>query len=648
MRTMLTMLTSPSSFSPNPTLTRSVPARRRGVLTPTLLLPALLAVLLGGAAPLQAQPRGMQPADQFAIPAVGSTLISPDGAIVLYTVSTTDAGTLRSTTTVFTRPVAGGEATALTDLPAGANDFHFSPESSRLAFFASSDGKNGIWTYDLAAKKAQRVCDYDRSNHFVSKAGNALTWSPDGTQLAFAGTLEPVPPTPDPLVVTRIQYKSRMAFSDNRRSHIYVVPAAGGTPKAITSGEHDEHSIDWSGREIVFLSNREPVPDARLNYDIYAIDAASGAQRQITKTGGVEMDPTVSPDGKWIAYAATTRGITTIDSVAEDAHVWVVPFGGGATRELTKALDRRVSSPRWTADSANVLFSAGDRGRGLIYTVPVAGGRAVPLFERDAQASGFSVSNTDVIVFGMTDARTAREVFTMTAKPGEPKALTSVTHEAVARFQTALPETIRFKSFDGVEVEGWLYPAIGTSGRVGGKSPMILTIHGGPHGMYGYGYAPAFQIMAARGYHVLAINPRGSSGYGQKFSDGTIDNWGGGDYRDLMAGVDAVLKKRTDVDGDRLGVTGGSYGGFMTNWVITQTTRFKAAVSVASVSNLVSFYATSLYQDLVHAEFGGYPWDGDNFAKLWKWSPLAHVRQVTTPTMFQHGELDNDVHITQA
>jgi dipeptidyl aminopeptidase/acylaminoacyl peptidase len=164
--------------------------------------------------------------------------------------------------------------------------------------------------------------------------------------------------------------------------------------------------------------------------------------------------------------------------------------------------------------------------------------------------------------------------------------------------------------------------------------------------MSGWGFNATFQAYAARGYAVLYLNPRGSSGYGQKFSDGTLNEWGGGDYKDLMAGVDEALRRYPWIDSARMGVTGGSYGGFMTNWIITQTPRFKAAVASASVSNLVSFYATSLYQDLIHAEFGGFPWD--NYEQLWQWSPMRYVRQAETPTMFLHGELDNDVHITQA
>ena len=154
------------------------------------------------------------------------------------------------------------------------------------------------------------------------------------------------------------------------------------------------------------------------------------------------------------------------------------------------------------------------------------------------------------------------------------------------------------------------------------------------------------QALAAKGYGVLLINPRGSSGYGQKFADGCVNDWGGGDYRDLMRGVDVALEKFPFLDKDRMGVMGGSYGGYMTNWVVTQTNRFKAAIASASLSNLISFYSTSLYQDLIHAEFNGMPWD--NYDKLWERSPLKHIKNVKTPTMLVHGEADNDVHITQA
>ncbi|MCA1629558.1 MAG: S9 family peptidase [Acidobacteria bacterium] len=251
--------------------------------------------------------------------------------------------------------------------------------------------------------------------------------------------------------------------------------------------------------------------------------------------------------------------------------------------------------------------------------------------------------NFSPLAFTLSDAVTPSEVYLALA-PHLPVLRLSAHNEQLMRGEPFVePEELRFESFDGTRIQGWLMkPA-----RWGGaRAPMILSIHGGPHGMYGYGFNPTFQAYAARGYAVLFINPRGSSGYGQKFSDGTLREWGGGDYKDLMAGVDFALKKFPWLDANRMGVTGGSYGGFMTNWIITQTPRFRAAVSSASVSNLVSFYATSLYQDLIHAEFGGFPWD--DYDLLWRWSPLRYVRDAQTPTLFIHGELDNDVHITQA
>jgi dipeptidyl aminopeptidase/acylaminoacyl peptidase len=253
------------------------------------------------------------------------------------------------------------------------------------------------------------------------------------------------------------------------------------------------------------------------------------------------------------------------------------------------------------------------------------------------------VARTGAIIFGLTTPAAPREIFHFDRGDASPRRLTSLNAERLARWRLSTPAPIRFAGVDGVEVEGWFYPPVDRAGR----APLLLNIHGGPHGMFGYAFDPMMQAYAARGYAVLAINPRGSSGYGQRFADGTLRDWGGLDYQDLMAGVDHVLKTRPDIDPGRLGVTGRSYGGYMTNWVITQTDRFKAAVSVASVANLISFYGTSLYQDLIHAEFGGHPWEGDRYELLWKRSPLAHVQRVRTPTLFVHGEQDNDVHITE-
>ncbi len=580
--------------------------------------------------------------DLLAGKTIGDAQISPDGKTVVFTISENDGKTNQPIARLMSVPAIGGTVSAIAQAPEGAGSLRWSPDGTRLAFIAAKDGKSAIWVLDFPSGAVTRICDYDHSNAFLTKAGNMLAWSPDGTQLAFAGAIEPAQPRPDPLVITRILYKTRTSIWDGRRSHIYVVPANGGAPRAITSGNFDEHSIDWGGdgKEIVFLSNHQPDPDALLNYDIFAVNAASGGARQLTNTPGVEMDPKVSPDGRWIAYTSTTRKLTTIDSVAEDAHVWVVPADGGKGHELNAALDRRSAGALWAPDSKSVIFAAGDHGKVALYRTPIEGGASLPLVNDKAQVGAVSVAKDGTIIFSASTPSVPADLHIL--QGSETGRITSLNDELLKQWELTTPEEISFRSFDGTPVQAWLYPALKPKGR----SPMILSIHGGPHGAFGYAFNPTAQFYAARGYATLAINPRGSSGYGQKFSDGCVNNWGGGDYRDLMAGVDYVLKTHPKIDANRLGVTGGSYGGFMTNWVITQTPRFKAAVAVASLSNLISFYATSMYQDLVHAEFNGYPWD--NFELVWKWSPLAHVKSVTTPTLFLHGEQDNDVHITQA
>jgi len=424
-------------------------------------------------------PAALTPADTVAVRTIGDFAVAPDGSAVLFTVLKSTAQTNRIDVVLMLLRNGQAAPIELRVAAANINTLRWAPDSRRFAFFASDPALGqGLYTMDVTAPEAsgrglKRICSYDRGNSFLSKAGNALSWSPDGARLAFTGTTEPPQRlAPDPLVVTRLQYKARTSLSDNRRSHVFVVASTErSTPKPLTVGEFDNHSIDWGGdgSEIVFLSNREHDPDAALNYDIYAVNASTGALRQITNTPGVEMDPVVSPDGKSIAYVATTRPLTTIDSVAEDAHVFVVPFAGGAPRELNQALDRRSASPAWTPDSGSVIFTAGDHGKVLIYRVPAAGGASKPLFDKNAQVSGLSVARDGTIVFGMTDPVMPRDLYRLAPGSGQPTQLTKTNADLLAQWKLVRPEAISFKSFDGLEVHGWLYPAL--EGR--GKTPMI-------------------------------------------------------------------------------------------------------------------------------------------------------------------------------
>jgi dipeptidyl aminopeptidase/acylaminoacyl peptidase len=502
----------------------------------------------------------------------------------------------------------------------------------------------------------------------------------------------------DPRVITRLQYKSRTAFSDNLRSHIFVADVEKRQLRQLTDGLYYEHSINWSpkGEEIVFVSNHEPDPDRVNNTDLFTVNVNTFAIRQLTKTKGCEWQPAFSPDGDSIAFLATRREITTIDSVAEDSHAFIISTAGGEAREASEGVDRRVSSVKWGRKPDLLYFAVADEGKTCVYEYITSkpGNRASKILESFSQITSLSFSKESNIWSAEVSSSplSPSEVYVNSLPPSFTDHSSPKKRESVSKANETLLANLRLSEMrefhfnnEGVEAQGWVVPPMDSTARLEGelkrlqqtfgdqnprvmalrnqieelkkhnpneKHPVILSIHGGPHGMHGYSFNPTVQALTAHGYAVLLINPRGSSGYGQKFADGCVNDWGGGDYRDLMKGVDEALARFPFLDKDRMGVMGGSYGGYMTNWIVTQTDRFKAAVASASLSNLISFYSTSLYQDLIHAEFNGLPWErgtgGDNYEMLWERSPLKHIKKAKTPLLLIHGEQDNDVHITQA
>ncbi len=672
---------------------------RLGVCAPLRLVTSV-ALTLALAATFAAQTRRpMSAADILRIAAVSDAQISPNGEWIVYTVSSTEGDSTRSSLWLARMqpdqdrnpPTSRPAPTTLEPgqyrdwpevrrqpiqlLPSGwsASSPRWSPDGSQIAFLATRTGQTGIWLTDVSRAIPKFIAPIESTNFFITYAGESFDWAPDSQSIAYisasgevreaqAGSPGGSAPN-DPRVIDRIQYKSRTSFSDNKRTHVWIVDVDRPQPRPLTSGPFYDHAVSFSsdGKEIAFLSNHESDPDANNNSDIFAVNL-QGEVRQITATRGCEFDPNWSPDGKSIAYVATKRDVTTIDSVAEDAHVWVIDAAGGRGRELALKLDRRARSPRWANDGRHIYFLAGNKGETNLWTVKVEGDELREIFPhpdrvesqteqhwrgRSFQISGFSLNSRSAtqVAFVMSDAVHPAEAWTaVLSVPFWIRRISRHNDEFRRALSLSDPTEVTFKSFDGAEIQGWIMKPLGW--RADRKYPLILSVHGGPHGMSGWGFNATFQVYAARGYGVLYLNPRGSSGYGQKFSDGTIGEWGGGDYKDLMAGVDEALQRQTWINPERLGVTGGSYGGFMTNWIITQTPRFKAAVASASLSNLISFYSTSLYQDLIHVEFNGFPWD--NFDLLWQWSPLRYVKQAQTPTLFLHGEQDNDVHITQA
>jgi dipeptidyl aminopeptidase/acylaminoacyl peptidase len=415
----------------------------------------------------------------------------------------------------------------------------------------------------------------------------------------------------------------------------------------LTFGEYDEHSIDWSpdGTEIAFVSNRAPDPDDVHGNDLWAVSVEDGTVRRLTDTPGPEFGPEFSPDGRWIAYTAGVRPVNTRDSPMENDQLWVMPAAGGAANNLSTVLDRRVRDFQWSGDSRLLFFRAENEGSVHLYRVSVGGGPVHSVITDEGEITDFVVSPTlDRIAYRMVARDKAPDIYATSQDGSWRKQLTDLQEPFYENVTFSRAEPFWYESFDGTRVQAWL--AKPNPFSEGQTYPLVLMIHGGPHGAYRHNIDWITQVFAEAGYGVLRINPRGSVGYGQEFADGTLNDWGGGDYRDLMAGVDYVVANSAWVDGERLGVWGYSYGGYMTNWIVTQTDRFKAAVSGGSLSNLISFYGTSLYHLLVETEFPGEVWE--NHDLLWDRSPLKHVANVETPVLLVHGEIDHDVPVTQA
>lgn len=583
---------------------------------------------------------------------VGSPEISPDENFLLYSVTNMDIehNTYQSTLKIF--DFRRNSSFPLID---SAGDPKWSPDGGKISFTGDFGDGYGLYVSPLIVREGkltlspQFVAPIYESDHFLGHPTKKnYAWSPDGRFIAYTSAdpnlCSERKDQNDPLEITRTLYKSRTGFSDNCITRIYLVPSGGGNSKPVTAREYDSHSLSWTekGESLIFISNHTENPDDNYNNDIWKYEMSSGNTIQLTETVGTEHNPVANPDNEWIAFPATIRNRNTKDSPPENTFIYLMKNDGTDRLNNSVPVDRRATNPLWSPNGKWLFFKTQNEGKTNIYKAK-RGKTPDLVLDLDAMIHEYSVGED--------------HLYFVKSTPGQPSEIYRAKHDG-SDLQKITTETLAwtqsksfssftefwFDSFDGTRVQGFLaYPKNITEGSL---IPVVHRIHGGPHGMYGYSFSDINELLVSKGMAVLLINPRGSTGYGQQFADGTIKAWGEGDYQDLMAGVDYALEHFSFLDSSNMVVTGGSYGGFMTNWVITQTDRYKAAVTVASVSNLISFYGTSLYQLLIETEFEGYPWE--DYDLLWKYSPLKYVANVTTPTLIIHGELDMDVPITQA
>lgn len=603
------------------------------------------------AAPAWSQ--GLQSQDLYKLQSVADVQASPDGQHIVYSVQSSDRPG-RPYSRLWILDVASRQTRRIGS--DSASSPVWSPDGSLIAFTGREDDESGLMIVKPDGTGETLLAPIKGTNHPLPSSGDRISWSPDGKQIAFISAT-PGPEEDangDPMVITRYLYKPTASegltrFNDNRRLHIFVVDIATKQVRQLTTGDYYEHSIDWSpkGGEIMFVSNRSPDPDRFFNYDIFAVKVADGAIRRLSDTKSAEYRPQWSPDGRTLVFQATTRPLTSSETTMEDTHVWVMNADGTHRRELC-GVDNRQGAPRWSRDGRAVYFTIQERGSTRVYRQPLAGGNPTLVNREQGSTGSWSLVGEDRIAYAMTKPDSPAELYMkpVAAESSAITQLTSLNRRQLSGLAVAPVEAFTFKSFDAAEVEAFITQPISVT--PGSKYPLVVMIHGGPHGQQGPAFNSKAQVYASQGFASLMVNYRGSTGYGQKFADAIFKDQNGGEAKDVMAGVDAAVSKYPWIDRDRLGIEGGSYGGQLTNWIITQTDRFKAAIPAAGISNLVSFNYMAYYHDYLAVEFGAFPHENGLMDVLWERSPIRYVHKVKTPVMFVHGENDNDVPIAEA
>jgi dipeptidyl aminopeptidase/acylaminoacyl peptidase len=578
---------------------------------------------------------------------VSDPRISPDGNSILFIRQWIDKLNDRRVNDLW---IMNADGTRMRFLVRGSGA-RWSPDGTRIAYLAQGEGR-GTQIFVRYMDPEGATLQVTR----VDRTPSNLTWSPDGRYLAFTmlvprRTNWPIklPPRPEgarwteePRIVEELVYRrDGIGFLEPGYTHIFLVPATGGTPRQITSGDwhHGQGGISWTpdGREILFSSLREPEAEyAWRESEIYAVNVETGAIRQLTRRKGPDYNPVVSPNGRYVAYL----GYDWTDDTWVDARLYVMDIDGSNVRELTASLDRTPQNLIWAPDNSGIYFTVDDRGTRNLYFVSLRGEiRQITRGTHMLTVTDMHPSGWFVGVY--TSYHRPPDVVRFALRQPEIQFLTAVNEDILQGIQLGEVEEIWYTSTDNFRIQGWIIkPPDFDPGK---KYPLILVIHGGPHAMYSVAFNFAWQLHAAEGYVVLYTNPRGSTGYGSAFGNAIKYAYPGKDYDDLMHGVDEVIR-RGYIDEQNLFVYGGSGGGVLTSWIIGHTDRFAAAAVLYPVTNWLSFVGTT---DGVswYRNFQKLPWEDPS--EHLRRSPLMYVGNVKTPTLLMTGVNDLRTPISQ-
>ncbi len=593
--------------------------------------------------------------DLAKIKAVSSPRISPDGGRAVFVHTVMDFEEDEYMGDLWLADLDTGEARQFTSGRRKDGNPRWSLDGRRMLFTSKPPGEGGeerkkaqLYVIDVDGGEARQLTD-------LEKGVEGPRWSPDGKKILFISDVERVDRgESDVKVIDRLSYKfNGRGFFENHRKHVFTIPAKGGKPRQVTKGEYDAANADWmsDGESIVFVSNLEPDADQMRRYYLYKVEAEGGEPVQLTETLMSVSGVSPHPSEPLIAFT----GHDYSHGSGSKSDVWTLREGEKPVN-LTSSFDQdlgtklscdvRVSSPgtmpAWSGE--HLYFTSTYEGDSCLYRVHRDGGDVEKVLGgTDHSVESFTVAEDGLVAYTVLETTRPIELWSWDGE--KPRQVTDLNKGYVKKTELMPHEGFKFTSDAGHTVQGWLMKPPGFDDSK--MHPLVLHIHGGPRGAYGNSFFHEFQVLAAQGWAVMYINPWGSGGYSEEYQAALPGHYFEQDYDDLMKAMDVVIERNPWVDADRLGVTGGSYGGVMTNWIITHTERFAAAVTLRSITNWVTFFGVSdIGWTFGKTELGGVPWEMEDV--FMEKSPIRHVSSVSTPTMIIHSEEDYRCPMEQA